>query len=49
MTVAERQLIYTHPVTGARSHLLTIERRDRNAPMQFEEVRSLVGQDPRAG
>ncbi|SCB47020.1 strawberry notch family protein [Rhizobium multihospitium] len=48
MTVSERRLIYTHPVTGAHSHLLTIERRDRNAPMQFEEVQSLVGQDARA-
>lgn len=48
MTVTERRLIYTHPVTGAQSHLLTIERRDRNAPMQFQEVQSLVGQDPRA-
>lgn len=48
MTVTERRLIYTHPVTGAQSHLLTIERRDRNAPMRFEEVQSLVEQDPRA-
>ncbi|MEN0117829.1 MAG: bifunctional class I SAM-dependent methyltransferase/DEAD/DEAH box helicase [Agrobacterium cavarae] len=48
MTVTDRRLIYTHPVTGAQSHLLTIERRDRNAPMQLEEVRSLVEQDPRA-
>ena len=48
MTVTERRLIYTHPVTGAQSHLLTIERRDRNAPMLLKEVRSLVGQDPRA-
>ncbi len=46
MTVTERRLIYTHPVTGAQSHLLTIERRDRNAPMRFQEVQSLVGQDP---
>ncbi len=48
MTVTERRLIYTHPVTDAQSHLLTIERRDRNAPMQFQEVQNLVGQDPRA-
>ncbi len=48
MTVTERRLIYTHPVTGAQSHLLTIERRDRNAPMRFEEVQSLAEQDPRA-
>ncbi len=48
MTVSERRLIYTHPVTGAQSHLLTIERRDRNAPMDIEEVQRLVQQDPRA-
>ncbi|NKK95797.1 methylase, partial [Rhizobium leguminosarum bv. viciae] len=48
MTVTDRRLIYTHPVTGARSHLLTIERRDRNAPMRLEDVQTLVRQDPRA-
>ncbi|AYG70785.1 MULTISPECIES: strawberry notch-like NTP hydrolase domain-containing protein [unclassified Rhizobium] len=48
MTVTDRRLIYTHPVTGAQSHLLTIERRDRNAPMQLKDVQSLVGQDSRA-
>nr|WP_245279732.1 bifunctional class I SAM-dependent methyltransferase/DEAD/DEAH box helicase [Rhizobium leguminosarum] len=48
MTVTERRLIYTHPVTAGQSHLLTIERRDRNAPMHIEEVQSLVRQDPRA-
>jgi predicted RNA methylase len=48
MTVTERRLIYTHPVTGAQSHLLTIERRDRNAPMQFNELHSMLKQDPRA-
>lgn len=48
MTVTDRRLIYTHPVTGARSHLLTIERRDRNAPMQLKDVQTLVRQDPRA-
>lgn len=48
MTVTERRLIYTHPVTGAQSHLLTIERRDRNAPMLLHDVQALVGRDPRA-
>ncbi|MCA2411440.1 bifunctional class I SAM-dependent methyltransferase/DEAD/DEAH box helicase [Rhizobium leguminosarum] len=48
MTIADRRLIYTHPVTVAQSHLLTIERRDRNAPMQLEDVQSLVRQDSRA-
>lgn len=48
MTVTERRLIYTHPVTGAQSHLLTIERRDRNAPMLLHDVLALVRQDLRA-
>jgi len=48
MTVTDRRLIYTHPVTGAQSHLLTIERRDRNAPMQLKDVHSMLKQDPRA-
>jgi predicted RNA methylase len=48
MTVTDRRLIYTHPVTGAQSHLLTIERRDPNAPMQLRDVQTLVQQDPRA-
>ncbi|WFU13341.1 bifunctional class I SAM-dependent methyltransferase/DEAD/DEAH box helicase (plasmid) [Rhizobium sp. CB3090] len=48
MTVTDRRLIYTHPVTGAQSHLLTIERRDRNAPMLLDDVRALVRQDARA-
>jgi predicted RNA methylase len=48
MTVAERRRIYTHPVTGAQSHLLTIERRDRNAPMLLHDVQDLVSRDPRA-
>ncbi|NEI66252.1 strawberry notch family protein [Rhizobium leguminosarum] len=47
MTIADRRLIYTHPVTGAQSHLLTIERRDRNAPMLLHDVQALVGRDPR--
>ncbi|MBX4870201.1 methylase [Rhizobium bangladeshense] len=48
MTVTDRRLIYTHPVTGAQSHLLTIECRDRNAPMLLDDVRALVRQDARA-
>jgi hypothetical protein len=48
MTVTDRRLIYTHPVTGAQSHLLTIERRDSNAPTQLRDVQTLVQQDPRA-
>lgn len=47
-TVKERKLIYAHPVTGAQSHLLTIELMDRNRPMLLTEALQLAGRDPRA-
>ncbi|TQN59946.1 methylase [Agrobacterium tumefaciens] len=48
MTVKERRLVYTHPVTGAQSHLLTIERMDRNQPMEIADALGLLRRDPRA-
>ncbi len=48
MTVKERRLVYSHPVTGAQSHLLTIERMDRNQPMQLVDALGLVQRDLRA-
>jgi len=48
MTVKERRLVYTHPVTGAQSHLLTIERMDRNRPMPLPDALKLATYDPRA-
>ncbi|RJG39936.1 bifunctional class I SAM-dependent methyltransferase/DEAD/DEAH box helicase [Mesorhizobium sp. DCY119] len=48
MTVKNRRLVYTHPVTGAQSHLLTIERMDRNQPMQLADALKLAARDPRA-
>lgn len=48
MTVKDRKLIYTHPVTGAQSHLLTIERMDRNRPLQLSEALNLAACDRQA-
>jgi hypothetical protein len=48
MTVKERKLVYAHPVTGAQSHLLTIERLDRNKPMLLADALTLATRDPRA-
>jgi predicted RNA methylase len=48
MTVKDRKLVYTHPVTGAQSHLLTIERMDRNTPLALAEALKLAARDPRA-
>lgn len=47
MIVKERKLVYTHPVTGAQSHLLTIERLERNRPLSLAEARRLGRHDPR--
>jgi hypothetical protein len=46
MTVRDRRLVYTHPVTGAQSHLLTIERMDRNTPMALADALKLAACDP---
>lgn len=48
MAVKNRRLVYTHPVTGAQSHLLTIERMDRNRPMLLADALSLAARDPHA-
>ncbi|WP_018237786.1 strawberry notch-like NTP hydrolase domain-containing protein [Ensifer sp. BR816] len=48
MTVKARQLVYTHPVTGAETHLLTIERMDRNRPMMLADALAIPARDPRA-
>jgi len=48
MTVKARQLVYTHPVTGAQSHLLTIERMDRNKPMALADALGLAARDRQA-
>jgi hypothetical protein len=48
MTIKDRKLVYTHPVTGAQSHLLTIERMDRNKPMLLMEALCLAARDSRA-
>ncbi len=48
MTVKNRRLVYTHPVTGAQSHLLTIERMDRNRPMLLADALNLTARDPHA-
>lgn len=48
MTVKDRSLVYTHPVTAAQSHLLTIERMDRNRPMRLCEALKLAACDCQA-
>lgn len=40
--VSARETIYTHPGTGAVTQLLTIERKDRVAPLRVADARALV-------
>jgi len=48
MSVKDRRLIYTHPVTEAKSHLVTIAEKRRNQPMTLDDARAIAQQDPRA-
>jgi len=39
-TVTDRQIIYTHPGTGAETRLLTITQRERNRPVTLDDALS---------
>src|SRR3546814_1878554 len=41
-TVTARETIYSHPGTGALTQLLTIERKDRVAPLSLEDAMGIV-------
>ena len=41
--VADRQVIYTHPGTGAETRLLTITRQDRLAPLSLADALEMAG------
>ncbi len=42
LIVADRRTIYAHPGTGAETRLLTIVRRDRNAPVSLADALDLL-------
>ncbi|PVA11417.1 methylase [Pelagivirga sediminicola] len=46
-TVTDRQVIHTHPATGAETTLLTIAQRERNHPVALDEALDQLA-DPRA-
>lgn len=48
MRVTQRRLIYTHPRTGATSHLLSIESRRRARPTTLDAALAMIRHDPRA-
>ncbi|MFC3058575.1 strawberry notch family protein [Paenirhodobacter populi] len=46
--VTDRQVIYTHPRTGAETRLLTIRQRERNQPVGISEAMGWLEQEPKA-
>lgn len=43
-TISERRTIYTHPGTGALTHLLTISRKEKLTPVSLERALELAGE-----
>ncbi len=46
--VMDRQVIHTHPRTGAETRLLTLRQRERNHPTPVKDARSWLEQEPKA-
>lgn len=44
-TISERRTIYTHPGTGALTHLLTISRKEKLTPVSLERALELAGEE----
>lgn len=44
-TISERRTIYTHPGTGALTHLLTIARKEKLTPVSLERALELAGEE----
>ncbi|AMB44356.1 MULTISPECIES: hypothetical protein [Methylobacteriaceae] len=42
LTVTDREVAYTHPQSGARTHLLTIAERRRLRPLEFDAALDLI-------
>ncbi len=42
ITVTDRRTIYTHPVSGAQSHVLTVARKDRIRPLDLTEALAIA-------
>ncbi|MFI0848706.1 strawberry notch-like NTP hydrolase domain-containing protein [Mesorhizobium sp. IMUNJ 23232] len=48
ITVTDRRTIYTHPVSGAQSHVLTVARKDRIRPLGLTEVLAIARAEPQS-
>jgi len=48
ITVTDRRTIYTHPVSGAQSHVLTVTRKDRIRPLGLADALSIIRAEPQS-
>ena len=48
ITVTDRRTIYTHPVSGAQSHVLTVARKDRIRPLSLPEALAIARAEPQS-
>jgi predicted RNA methylase len=48
ITVTDRRTIYTHPVSGAQSHVLTVARKDRIRPLGLPDALTIARAEPQS-
>ncbi|TPJ38530.1 strawberry notch-like NTP hydrolase domain-containing protein [Mesorhizobium sp. B2-6-5] len=46
--VTDRRTVYTHPVTGAQSHVLTVARKDRIRPLGLVDALAIARAEPQS-
>ena len=48
IVVTDRRTVYTHPVSGAQSHVLTVARKDRIRPLCLVDALAIVRAEPQS-
>jgi hypothetical protein len=48
IVVTDRRTVYTHPVSGAQSHVLTVARKDRIRPLGLIDVLAIARAEPQS-
>lgn len=48
IVVTDRRTVYTHPISGAQSHVLTVERKDRIQPLGLVDALAIVRAQPQS-
>ena len=48
IVVTDRRTVYTHPVSGAQSHVLTVARKDRVRPLGLADVLAIARAEPQS-